>query len=104
MDDFNKSFNTNVIGVLNTINQFLPLIKMGKEKKIVAISSGMGDIDFINEAHISNAAPYAVSKAALSTLIAKINAAYESQGILAISICPGFVDTAVPGYTRKFFL
>ena len=44
MDDINKSFSVNVVGVFNTINKFLPLIKRGKEKKIVAISSGMGDI------------------------------------------------------------
>ena len=60
--------------------------------------------DFTNQVHISTHTPYAVSKAALSTLMAKINASYENQGIMAISICPGFVDTTQPGYKRKHSL
>lgn len=43
---------------------------------------------------IANAAPYSASKAALSTMFAKLGAAYEDQGILFISLCPGLVDTA----------
>jgi len=42
--DATKSFNINVIGVMNTVFAFLALIKEGKLKKVVAISSGMGDI------------------------------------------------------------
>lgn len=47
------------------------------------------------------AAPYAVSKAALTTLTAKFAAAYADQGILFASICPGRFDKAEPGATRK---
>ncbi|KAJ9132552.1 NAD(P)-binding protein [Pleurostoma richardsiae] len=92
--DTQKSFDINVLGVLKTVFAFLPLIKAGTLKKVVAISSGMADIDLINEIKLANAAPYAVSKAALSTLFAKLNAAYEDQGILFISLCPGLVATA----------
>lgn len=44
VDDTQKSFEINVIGVLRTVYAFLPLIQAGKEKKVVAISSGHGDI------------------------------------------------------------
>lgn len=44
VDDTHKSFEINVIGVLRTVYAFLPLIQAGKEKKVVAISSGHGDI------------------------------------------------------------
>ncbi|KAK7430946.1 hypothetical protein QQZ08_002475 [Neonectria magnoliae] len=94
IDDVQKSFDINVVGVLKTVFAFLPLIQRGTLKKVVAISSGMGDIDLINETKLSNAAPYAMSKAALSNLFAKLNASYEDQGILFFSICPGLVDTA----------
>jgi NAD(P)-dependent dehydrogenase (short-subunit alcohol dehydrogenase family) len=53
----------------------------------------MGDVDYINETIMEVAAPYAASKAALSTVFAKLNAAYQDQGILFMSICPGIVDT-----------
>ncbi|KAL7792873.1 hypothetical protein V8C43DRAFT_315373 [Trichoderma afarasin] len=78
-----KSFEINVVGVLKTIYAFLPLVREGRWKKIVGISSGMGDI-----------APYAVSKAALTTMFAKFNAAYQDEGLLFFTICPGLVDTA----------
>jgi NAD(P)-dependent dehydrogenase (short-subunit alcohol dehydrogenase family) len=46
------------------------------------------------------AAPYTISKAALNALVAKYNVAYRSQGILFMSISPGFVDTS-EGKTSK---
>jgi NAD(P)-dependent dehydrogenase (short-subunit alcohol dehydrogenase family) len=47
----------------------------------------------INEAKLSNAAPYASSKSALSTIFAKLNASYEEESILFMSLCPGQVKT-----------
>lgn len=91
--EFQKSFDANVYGVLHTVYAFLPLIRRGTLKKVIAISSGMGDIDYINETIMEVAAPYAASKAALSTVFAKLNAGYQDQGILFMSICPGVVDT-----------
>ncbi|KAK4061451.1 hypothetical protein Trihar35433_9778 [Trichoderma harzianum] len=94
LEDTQKSFEINVVGVLKTIFAFLPLVREGKLKKIVGISSGMGDIEFINDIKLANAAPYAVSKAALTTMFAKFNAAYQDEGLLFFTICPGLVDTA----------
>ena len=88
-----RSLETNVYGVLKTVYAFLPLIRRGDLKKVITISSGMGDIDFVNETTLAVAAPYTVSKAALSLLFAKLGAAYGSEGILFMSVCPGFVDT-----------
>lgn len=44
LEDAQQSFEINVVGVLKTIFAFLPLVREGKLKKIVGISSGMGDI------------------------------------------------------------
>ncbi|KAK7985791.1 hypothetical protein PG988_003413 [Apiospora saccharicola] len=93
VDDAQKSFDINVIGVLRTTYAFLPLIQQGDLKKVATISSGMGDLDFVNEYGVFQAAPYAVSKAATSLLVAKFQASYKDQGILFFSICPGLVDT-----------
>ena len=57
--------------------------------------------DFINEIKLANAVPYAASKAALNTLFAKLNAAYADEGILFMSLCPGYVATAEGGQNRK---
>lgn len=50
--------------------------------------------DLINSINLANAAPYAISKAALTTLFAKFNAAYHDEELLFCTICPGLIDTA----------
>ena len=97
--DLQSSFDVNVIGVINTVNAFIPLLLKGQEKKVFALSTGFGDIDFINQVDIAVAGPYSISKAALNMAIAKFNALYKSQGILFMAISPGVVDTGelVPG-------
>ncbi|KAB2573318.1 Fluoren-9-ol dehydrogenase [Lasiodiplodia theobromae] len=91
--DTQKSFDINVFGVVKTVFAFLPLVQQSTLKKIVVISSGMSDVDFVNTTKIDNAAPYAASKAATNIMFAKLAAAYEEQGILFMSLCPGLVDT-----------
>ncbi|KAF4541558.1 uncharacterized protein LTHEOB_8553 [Lasiodiplodia theobromae] len=93
IQDTQKSFEINFFGVLKTVFAFLPLVQQSTLKKIVVISSGMSDVDFVNTTKIDNAAPYAASKAATNIMFAKLAAAYEEQGILFMSLCPGLVDT-----------
>ena len=93
-EDMTASFQANVIGPANVINTFLPLIRKGKWKKVITISSGMADDSLVNRFSIAIAAPYAISKAATNTLVAKYNAALgKSEGILFMAISPGLVDT-----------
>ena len=113
------AFTINVVGVTKTITAFLPLIKQSKIKKVISISTGMADLgkhfiafirgqrmltrlaDMVNQFSVAMSAPYSVSKAALNLVVAKYNAAYAAQGILFMSISPGFVDTS-EGKIRKF--
>jgi NAD(P)-dependent dehydrogenase (short-subunit alcohol dehydrogenase family) len=94
-EDLMTSFRANVVGVANTINTFLPLLRAGKEKKIITISSGMADIELINRFSVPIAAPYSISKAAVNALVAKYNAALgKSEGLLFMALSPGLVDTS----------
>ncbi|KIL93966.1 hypothetical protein FAVG1_02528 [Fusarium avenaceum] len=69
--DLLESFKVNVIGNFHLFNLFTPLVLKGRGKKVVAISSGMSDVDFIREFEIEPAAPYAISKAGTSVVTAK---------------------------------
>ena len=91
--DMLESLDINLLGYLKTVQAFLPLIRNGKEKKVVAISTGMADIDLINATDIPYATPYAVSKAALNIAVAKYSALYKVDGILFLAISPGYVST-----------
>jgi NAD(P)-dependent dehydrogenase (short-subunit alcohol dehydrogenase family) len=92
--DLLDHFQNNVVGNVHLINVYLPLILKGNAKKVIAISTGMADIDMIAKFNVHIAAPYAISKAALNAAIAKFSAQYSSQGVLFLSISPGLVSTS----------
>ena len=98
--DLLDSFNINVVGVVKTINTFIPLIKQSSIKKVITISTGMADFDLVNKFEIDNAAPYAISKSAANMVVAKYNALYKKNGVLFLAISPGLVDTG--GNLREF--
>jgi len=85
-------FQTNVVGNIHLFNLFLPLVMKGRVKKVITISSGHADIDFINDLEVETSALYAASKAAMNVIAAKFNAQYKRDGVLFVSISPGLVD------------
>lgn len=93
IDDFNASFKVNAVGLVNTVQSFLPLIRKGSIKKVANISTAMADVDVINKVGIEGSGPYSASKAAANVIIAKYSAAHKSEGILFLSISPGYVAT-----------
>ncbi|KZP11088.1 NAD(P)-binding protein [Athelia psychrophila] len=92
--DLTESFHINVVGVVHTINAFLPLLRKGSAKKVITISSGMGDVDFTLRSGIPNSAPYAISKTAVNMVVAKYAAQYKAEGFVFVAVSPGLVDTA----------
>ena len=70
---------------------------MGAVKKVIALSSGMGEIEWTNSLDMDMAVPYSMSKAALNMAIAKFNAAYRKEGILFMAVSPGAVDSEDDG-------
>ncbi|KAK0371820.1 short-chain dehydrogenase [Colletotrichum limetticola] len=93
--DLFDSFRTNVVGNVHLFNLALPLIQRGLAKKVVTVSSGMADLDFISKSGIEVGAPYSISKAALNTAVAKLSAEHSHQGILFFSISPGVINTGL---------
>ena len=73
----------------------MPLIQKGSIKKVVALSTGQADIDFILESGMLIATPYSMSKIALNLAVAKYHVQYASEGILFMAISPGLVDTGM---------
>lgn len=83
---------TNVIGNIYLFNSFMPQVLKGKAKKVVTISSGMGDMDLAKDHGISESSLYSISKAAMNMVTAKFSAQYKKDGVLFLSICPGMVE------------
>lgn len=83
----------NVLGVIYTINTFLPLIRKGSVKKVATLSSGLGDLDASLAAGIPHAVPYSVSKAAVNMVMVKYAVRFKPEGIVFLTISPGWVNT-----------
>lgn len=102
-EDVLKSFQINVVSNIHLINQFMPLILAGNAKKVIALSTGMADLDPIIQFEFDNAPGYAISKAAMNVAIGKFHAQYKKQGVLCMSICPGAVETGHFNNSTSFF-
>jgi NAD(P)-dependent dehydrogenase (short-subunit alcohol dehydrogenase family) len=93
LNDFTESFIVNVGGPFLTTRYFLPLLKEGREKKVVNITSTMGSIQLST----GDMVPYRVSKAALNMLTKNMAIAYRPSGITVVGLHPGWVRTDMGG-------
>jgi len=77
-----------VSGTLGLLRAFLPLIRQGQGKKILAISSIIGSIEqSINLPGLND--QYSVTRAALNMLIRKWGGVLKNEGIATATIHPG---------------
>ena len=91
-EDLIKLMKTNVIGNIHLYNLFMPLILKGTVKKVICITTGMADLELINDYDLVVGSLYASSKAAMNVVTAKFSAQYKKDGVLFLGICPGMVD------------
>jgi NAD(P)-dependent dehydrogenase (short-subunit alcohol dehydrogenase family) len=92
--EFLGIMQVNVLGPLLMAESFWPLVKKSKEKKIVAITSGMGSIS-----GGANGGSYAYrsSKAALNMVMKNLGNDLSAKGITTAAISPGWVRTDMGG-------
>ncbi|KAK3202617.1 hypothetical protein GRF29_154g177066 [Pseudopithomyces chartarum] len=89
----NASMHANVAGVIFTVNAFIDLVKNSNVKKVIVISSGMADEEIILKAEIAASVPYSISKAGANVVTSKYAAQYKKDGVIFLSLSPGFVQT-----------
>ncbi|KAJ7361115.1 hypothetical protein DFH08DRAFT_911004 [Mycena albidolilacea] len=88
-------FKTNTIGAVHCTNAFLPLLKNGSVKKVICISSGLGDSDVTVATQAVGEPSYSISKAALNMVVAKYAAQYKADGFTFLALSPGMVKTSM---------
>lgn len=86
-------FKVNVGGAFLSAKYLYPLIKAGKGKKIINISSRLASIDLSDGGSI----PYSISKTGLNMLTKQQAIDYKADGIIVISLSPGWVRTDMGG-------
>jgi NAD(P)-dependent dehydrogenase (short-subunit alcohol dehydrogenase family) len=89
-------YETNVFGVIGTIQAFLPLLRQAPAGRIVNVSSGLGilstDRDLFNIA-------YSSSKTALNAVTRHFACEFQGSSVAINSAAPGFCATDLNGFT-----
>lgn len=95
-----RTFETNFFGPLMIAQAMVPLLSKSAAGRIVNVSSSLGSLTLNGNPDLPvRFIGYNASKAALNMLTVQLNAELKDKGIIANSICPGFVKTDLNGHT-----
>lgn len=92
-DGFLETLNINTLGPLRVVQAFLPQLRRAKAARIVTISSRMGSLSHAKSDRIA----YRASKAAVNKVMQGLATDLRSEGIVAVSVHPGWVQTDMGG-------
>jgi len=92
------------VGAVAVTNAFLPLVEKGTQKKVINISSAVGDSEFVEKSGYASGVAYGISKAALNLINTKYAVEFRGKGYTFLAISPGLVDTRTVNGTRKSLL
>lgn len=93
-DDFDRTMAVNVRGPTLLAKYAVPHLLEREGGRIVNVSSGMGAL---GEAQSGGSPAYRISKTAINGLTAYLHGEYGDDGLIANSVCPGWVRTDMGG-------
>jgi short-subunit dehydrogenase len=88
LEDYRRQFETNVFGVIRTLQETLPALKSSRGRFVI-----MGSV----AGHLSgaNSSAYAMSKFAVRALAEALHGELRAAGVGCTLISPGFVDSDI---------
>jgi NAD(P)-dependent dehydrogenase (short-subunit alcohol dehydrogenase family) len=89
-----RTLATNLRGPMLLCKHAVPLLIQREGGRVVNVSSGMGAI---GEGQSGGSPSYRISKTGINGLTAYLHGEYAEQGLLANSVCPGWVRTDMGG-------
>jgi NAD(P)-dependent dehydrogenase (short-subunit alcohol dehydrogenase family) len=105
IDNLKKIFDTNVFGTLQTIQEFLPLLKKSMNPSIINVSSEVGSLtllaDLEENSSRGNFHVYGSSKTAINAVTLMLSSELREEGISVNSVTPGFTATGLNNYQGK---
>lgn len=93
-ENFMKTFEVNVVGVMLVTQYFADLLKQGENPRLINLSSGVASLE---EGAPAGLYSYNVSKTALNMLNRTLTHELKPMGIINIVIDPGWVITDMGG-------
>ena len=104
-DVFRETYETNVFGAVNVINEFLPLLRESDAGRIVNVSSTMGSLadqgDPSSPYDALGVPAYRTSKLALNGITVALAKQLADTPIKVNAICPGSVQTDLAPGNRE---
>jgi short-subunit dehydrogenase len=88
LEDYRRQFETNVFGVLRTVQATLPALKAARGRLII-----MGSV--AGWVAAPNASPYAMSKFAVRALAEALGHELAPSGVAVTLVSPGYVDSEI---------
>lgn len=102
LDNVRSVLETNVLGVIRVTNAVLPLIRESGAPRIVNMSSSVGSLSIQSNPDIP-LGPFDLAYSASKSLLNAVTVGYAKElrgsGILVNAGCPGYVSTALNGYS-----
>jgi NAD(P)-dependent dehydrogenase (short-subunit alcohol dehydrogenase family) len=92
-EGFLEILDINTLGPLRIVQAFLPHLRRAKAAKIITVSSRMGSLSHAKSDRIA----YRASKAAVNKVMQGLATDLRSEGIVAVSVHPGWVQTDMGG-------
>ncbi|WP_336659860.1 SDR family NAD(P)-dependent oxidoreductase [Leucobacter sp. USHLN153] len=86
-EDFRKTFNVNVMGIVNTTKALFPLLLESDSGAVVNIASQAALVSLPHQA------AYTASKGAVAALTRALAIDWASRGVRVNAVCPGFTAT-----------
>jgi NAD(P)-dependent dehydrogenase (short-subunit alcohol dehydrogenase family) len=94
LEEAARIFMVNALGALRVTRSLLPLLRAGKTRRLVHISSMMGSI---GRSSSGGAYGYRMSKAALNMAAKTLAVDLRAEGFVSVAINPGWVQTDMGG-------
>ncbi len=96
LETVKTTLETNLIGAWRMCKAFIPLMKKNNYGRIVNVSSGAGEFEYMATSGGYWPA-YSVSKASLNALTVMLASELKGTNILVNAVCPGWVRTDMGG-------
>jgi NAD(P)-dependent dehydrogenase (short-subunit alcohol dehydrogenase family) len=96
LETVKATLETNLIGAWRMCKTFIPLMKKNGYGRIVNVSSGVGEFEYMATSGGYWPA-YSVSKASLNALTVMLASELRGTNILVNAVCPGWVRTDMGG-------
>ncbi|MDZ7745423.1 MAG: SDR family NAD(P)-dependent oxidoreductase [Halobacteriales archaeon] len=88
-----RTLATNLRGPMLVCKHLVPLLLQQDGGRVVNVSSGMGQLSTMD----GGSPAYRISKAGLNGLTTYLHGEYNEHGLMANSVCPGWVQTDLGG-------